>query len=47
MDYLFSVSDEDWFKNVEQYSPTCMYYNESNLKFLKEMKNLQVPIKNQ
>ena len=47
MDYLFSVSDEDWFKNVEQYSPKCMYYDEGNLKFLKEMKNLQVPIRSQ
>ena len=45
MDYLITVSDEDWFKNVEQYSSKCMYYDEQNLKFLNEMKFLNVPIK--
>ena len=41
----FVISDEDWFKNVEQYSSKCMYYDEQNLKFLNEMKFLNVPIK--
>lgn len=47
MNYLISLKNEDWNDIVEPYLPKCMNYDFNNNIFLNEMKNLNVPIKNQ
>jgi surface carbohydrate biosynthesis protein len=45
MDYITSVSDEDWEQTRQSYVPDLMEYDPGNTRFLKLMRKIEVPLK--
>jgi surface carbohydrate biosynthesis protein len=45
MDYITSVSDEDWEQTRQRYIPELMEYDPGNTRFLKLMREVGVPLK--
>ena len=47
MDYITTVSDEEWEKTRQRYVPDLIEYDPGNTKFIRLMRELGVPLNEQ